>query len=87
MPVTVLYLKQTKEPIMNQYLVLGLFALYVVVVSALRLLAEDEHPALTKMKRLWGRTTGLILHFLLAVIFPLLFGIFYLCRGVVSFIS
>lgn len=72
---------------MNQYFVMGLFALYVVLVSVLRIMAEDEHPALTKMKRLWGRTYGLIIHFLLSVILPLLFSIFYLCRGIVAFAS
>lgn len=70
---------------MNTYLVMGLFALYVVTVSLLRLMAEREFPRVTAMKRLWGRSRGLVLHFTTNVALPLVFGIVFLGRGVAGF--
>lgn len=70
---------------MNSYLVMGLFALYVVIVSLLRLMAEREFPRVTAMKRLWGRSRGLLLHFTINVALPLVFGIIFLGRGVAGF--
>jgi hypothetical protein len=71
--------------IMNSYLVMGLFALYVVIVSLLRLMAEREFPRVTAMKRVWGRSRGLLLHFTTNVALPLVFGIIFLGRGVAGF--
>lgn len=70
---------------MNSYLVMGLFALYVVIVSLLRLMAEREFSRVTAMKRLWGRSRGLLLHFMTNVALPLVFGIVFLGRGVAGF--
>jgi hypothetical protein len=70
---------------MNSHLVMGLFALYVVIVSLLRLMAEREFPRVTAMKRLWGRSRGLLLHFTTNVALPLVFGIVFLGRGVAGF--
>lgn len=60
----------------------ALFALYVVTVSLLRLMNDREFFRLTAMKKIWGRSRGLLIHFLSNVIMPLLFAIFYLCRGI-----
>lgn len=70
---------------MNTYLVMGLFALYVVTVSLLRLMAEREFPRVTAMKRIWGRSRGLVLHFTTNIALPLVFGIVFLGRGVAGF--
>lgn len=70
---------------MNPQLVMGLFALYVVIISLLRLMAEQEFPRVTAMKRLWGRSRGLLLHFTTNVALPLVFGIVFLGRGVAGF--
>lgn len=67
---------------MENHAALGLFALYVVAVSFWRYLGEAEIPAVTALKRCWGRTTGLLLHFLLNVLLPLVLGVCYLSRGV-----
>ncbi|PLX85272.1 MAG: hypothetical protein C0618_10755 [Desulfuromonas sp.] len=60
----------------------ALFAMYIVAVSLLRLLNDREFFRLTAMKKIWGRSRGLLIHFVSSVIMPLLFAIFYLCRGV-----
>jgi|GEM_PF-1163734 len=70
---------------MNAHLFMGLFALFVVVVSLLRLMAEREFPRLTAMKKIWGRSRGLAMHFLSNVALPLVFGIIFLGRGVAGF--
>jgi len=64
----------------------ALFALYFVVVSLMRLLNDNEFFRLTAMKKIWGRSHGLLLHFLSNVILPLMFAIFYLCRGITGFV-
>lgn len=66
---------------MNELVVMGFFAIYVVVVSLLRLLLEKEIPRLRAMKRIWGRTRGVLIHFLTDVLLPLVLGIVYLARG------
>ncbi|MCW8858123.1 MAG: hypothetical protein OQK50_02535 [Deltaproteobacteria bacterium] len=60
------------------------FALYVVGVSLISLLDDNETFHLTAMKKIWGRSRGLLLHFLTNVAIPMLFALFYFCRGVVS---
>ena len=68
---------------MNSYLVMGLFALYVVAVSLVRYLREDEFFRLTAMKRLWGRSRGLIFHFLANVALPMVLGIVFITQAAV----
>lgn len=70
---------------MNPHLVMGVFALYVVIVSLLRLMADREFPRLTAMKKKWGRSRGLVMHFVSNVALPLVFGIVFLTRGVAGF--
>ncbi|HKL48670.1 MAG TPA: hypothetical protein VJ882_03350 [Desulfuromonadales bacterium] len=69
---------------MNHSIALGIFAIYVVVVTLVQLLAQRDIPRLLTMKRIWGRSRGLLVHFLTEVIMPLLFGIVYLARGLSS---
>lgn len=61
------------------------FAIYIVGVSLIRLLDENEHFRLTAMKKIWGRSHGLLLHFLTNVVAPILFALIYFCRGILSF--
>ena len=68
---------------MNSYLVMGLFALHVVAVSLVRYLREDEFFRLTAMKRLWGRSRGLIFHFLANVALPMVLGIVFITQAAV----
>ncbi len=72
---------------MEAYVVKAFFALYVVAVSLLRLMAEKEYFRLTAMKKVWGRSRGLLIHFLSNVILPMLFAIYFICRGVVGSVS
>lgn len=69
---------------MDVDLIKAIFAIYVVGVSLLRLLDENEYFRLTAMKKIWGRSRGLMLHFLTNVIVPMLFAIVYFCRGILS---
>lgn len=69
---------------MNVDLIKGMFAIYVVGVSLVRLLDDNEYFRLTAMKKIWGRSRGLLLHFLTNVIVPMLFAIVYFCRGILS---
>jgi hypothetical protein len=69
---------------MDINIVKALFAFYIVTVSLLRLMAENEYFRLTAMKKIWGRSQGLLIHFLSNVIMPMLFAIYFLCRGVVG---
>ena len=70
------------ENMTNTHLAMGVFALFVVVVSLCRIMAEDEFPALTATKKIWGRRRGLLFHFLSHVGVPLVFGVVFLTRGV-----
>jgi len=67
---------------MDADLVKSMFAVYVVTVSLLRLMSDREFFRLTAMKRVWGRTQGLLIHFVVNIILPLLLAIFYLCRSI-----
>lgn len=69
---------------MDVDLVKGWFAIYIVGVSLIRLLDDNEYFRLTAMKKVWGRSQGLMLHFLTNVILPILFALVYFCRGIVS---
>jgi hypothetical protein len=72
------------EVVMDVDLVKSLFAVYVVVVSLLRLMSDHEFFRLTAMKKVWGRSQGLMIHFVVNVILPLLMAIFYLCRSITN---
>ena len=65
-------------------LVKAAFALYVVVVSLLRLMANHEYFLLTAMKKVWGTSRGLLIHFLSNVILPMLFALYFLCRSLIG---
>ena len=69
---------------MEADLVKALFAVYVVVVSLLRLMSDREFFRLTAMKKVWGRTQGLLIHFLANIVLPLLLAIHFLCRSIVG---
>jgi len=68
----------------NPQLAMGIFSLYVFAVSSVRLMADNEFPRLTAMKRSWGRTHGLVMHFVGNVGLPMILGIVFLCQGVVG---
>jgi hypothetical protein len=69
---------------MNLHLAMGIFALYVVIVSLVRLMASREFPRLTAMKKAWGRSRGVLLHFISNVALPLVLGIVFMSRGIVG---
>ncbi len=69
---------------MDADLVKAWFAVYVVGVSLIRLMDENEPLHLTAMKKVWGRSHGLLLHFLTNVIIPIIFALVFFCRGIVS---
>ena len=68
---------------MKSYLVLGLFSLHVVVVSLVRYLRDEEFFRLTAMKRTWGRSRGLVMHFLANIVLPMILGIVFITQAVV----
>ena len=68
--------------LLNSQIAMGIFALYVVVVSAVRLMSDNEFPRLTAMKKLWGRSRGLLIHFLTSVALPMVLGVVFLCEGI-----
>ena len=72
---------------MDVSFVKAFFALFVVTVSLLRLMADNEYFRLTAMKKVWGRSRGLSIHFLSNVILPMLFAIYFICRGAVGSVS
>ncbi len=67
---------------MDVDLVKSIFAVYVVAVSLLRLMSDHEFFRLTAMKKVWGRTRGLLIHFIANIILPLMLAIYYLCRSI-----
>lgn len=62
----------------------ALFGFYIVAVSLMRLMAENEYFRLTLMKKIWGRSQGLAIHFLSNVVMPMLFAIYFFCRGIAA---
>ncbi len=69
------------EDVLNPHIATGIFALYVVAVSLVRVMRDKEFFRLTAMKKIWGRTRGLTLHFVSNVALPLICGIVFLTRG------
>ncbi|WP_432821298.1 hypothetical protein [Trichloromonas sp.] len=72
------------EDILNRHIAMGVFALYVVIVSLLRVMAEQEFFRLTALKKIWGRTRGLTIHFISNVALPLVFAIVFLSQGIAA---
>ena len=69
---------------METDLIKAMFGFYIVTVSLLRLMAENEYFRLTLIRKIWGRSHGLMFHFLTNVVVPTLFAIFYFCRGIAA---
>ncbi len=69
---------------MDADLVKSLFAVYVVSVSLLRLMSAREFFRLTAMKEVWGRTRGLLIHFVTNVVLPFLLAIYFLYRSIAA---
>jgi hypothetical protein len=67
---------------MEADLVKSIFATYVVTVSLLRLMSDHEFFRLTAMKKVWGRTRGLLIHFIANIVLPLMLAMYYLCRSI-----
>ena len=67
---------------MEPDLIKSIFAVYIVTVSLLRLMSDHEFVRLTAMKKIWGRTQGLLIHFIANIVLPLLLAIYYLCRSI-----
>ncbi|PLX76256.1 MAG: hypothetical protein C0615_07050 [Desulfuromonas sp.] len=67
---------------MKMYIAMALFAFTVSAISLLRIMSEREFYRLTSMKRAWGRTRGLALHFLSNVALPLVVGVVFLGGGI-----
>lgn len=67
---------------MEQYFAMGLFSLYVVLVSLVRFLPDGSPPYLNAVKKFWGRPRGIALCFVAQVAVPLVFGIVFLSRGI-----
>ncbi len=65
-------------------IVKALFGFYIVAVSLVRLMADKEYFNLTLMKKVWGRSQGLMIHFISNVIMPMLFAIYFFCRGIAA---
>ncbi len=69
---------------MDVNLIKGVFALYVVGVALIRLLDDEEHYYLAVMKKVWGRSQGLTLHFIANVCVPMIFALVSFSQGIVS---
>lgn len=65
-------------------IVKALFGFYIVAVSLVRLMADNEYFRLTLMKKAWGRSRGLMIHFISNVAMPMLFAIYFFCRGIAA---
>ena len=70
---------------MDPNLIKGVFAVYVVGVALIRLLDEEEHYYLAVVKKVWGRSQGLTIHFIANVCVPMIFALVSFSRGIVSF--
>jgi len=69
---------------MEPDIVKALFGFYIVVVSLIRLMMDSEHFRLTLMKKVWGRSRGLMIHFVSNIVMPMLFAIYFFCRGIAA---
>lgn len=66
------------------YIMMGLFAFLIAIVSLWRIMSDREFYRLTMMKRAFGRSRGLAVHFVVAVALPVIFGIVFLTGGIVG---
>jgi len=66
---------------MEHHVALGVFAIYAMLVTLVRLLFFIELPRVRALKRVWGRTRGVMIYFITDVILPLALGIMFLARG------
>ncbi|PLY02401.1 MAG: hypothetical protein C0624_08585 [Desulfuromonas sp.] len=66
---------------MEHHVALGVFAIYAMLVTMFRLLFFIELPRLRTLKRVWGRTHGVMIYFITDVVLPLALGIMFLARG------
>ena len=66
---------------MEHHVALGLFAIYAMAVTLIRLLFYIELPRVRTLKRVWGRTRGVMIYFITDVVLPLTLGIMFLARG------
>jgi len=66
----------------KSYIAMGLFAFLVTIISLLRIMADQEFYRLTAMKRAWGRSRGLSLHFVSSVVLPLICGVVFFTGGI-----
>jgi len=64
-------------------LVKAIFAVYVVGGSLIRILDDNELFRLTAIN-IWGRSQGLLLHFLSNIAMSLFHVMIYFCRGTLS---
>jgi len=64
---------------MNAHITLGLFSLYVAIVSLVLVLFGYHDGLLALLRRFWGRTVGHSLYFAVRVVLPLLVCV--LCLG------
>jgi hypothetical protein len=67
---------------MKTYIAMGVFAFLVAIISLLRIMSDTEFYRLASMKKMWGRSKGLALHFVSNVVLPLVFGIVFLSGGI-----
>ena len=70
---------------MNPHMILGLFALYVAITSLVQVLAGNQDKLLAALRRVWGRSIGLALYFMVHVTLPLLVCVLCLGWGVSRF--
>ncbi|MBW6510395.1 MAG: hypothetical protein K0A94_12735 [Desulfuromonadales bacterium] len=69
---------------MDINLIKGVFAVYVVGVALIRLMDDEEHYYLVVMKKVWGRSQGLTLHFIANVCIPMIFALVSFSQGFVA---
>jgi len=66
---------------MEHHVALGVFAIYAMSVTLMRLLLFIELPRVRTLKRVWGRTRGVMIYFVTDVLLPLILGVLFLARG------
>jgi len=67
---------------MKSHIAMGLFAFFVVLISLLRIMSDNEFYRLSSMKKMWGRSKGLALHFISNVAMPMIIGIVFLASDI-----
>ncbi|PLX98961.1 MAG: hypothetical protein C0623_10865 [Desulfuromonas sp.] len=67
---------------MKSYIAMGIFSFVVAMLSLLQVMADHEFYRLTSMKRVWGRSRGLALHFLANAGLPLVCGVIFMSSGI-----